>query len=122
MKDTKQSLSDKVRNLLIKQGYKTNITTIKLFTSARCLGYCFNPVSFYYCYHNDTLTYIIAEVNNTFGERHPYILTCDHRSKTDSIHATTTKEFYVSPFFNVEGTYNFKFSPIKQVMRFIINC
>ncbi|MBI60108.1 hypothetical protein CL657_02700 [bacterium] len=121
LKDTNQSIADKVRTLLLEQGYKTNITTITLFTSTRCLGYCFNPVSFYYCYHNDTLTYIIAEVNNTFKERHPYILTCDTGSNNDSINVTTTKEFYVSPFFDVDGTYHFKFSPMKDVMRFIIN-
>ena len=119
LKDTKQTISEKIRSLLQEHNHNTPITSIRLFTSARCLGYCFNPVSFYYCYTNDTLTYVIAEVNNTFGERHPYILTCNDIGKF--INTSTNKEFYVSPFFDIEGSYDFKLTPYQPSMVFIID-
>ncbi len=46
-----------------------------LLTNLRLLGHVFNPVSYFYCYRADgELAAIVAEVSNTFGERHPYLL------------------------------------------------
>jgi len=121
LKDTHRPLANKVRDLLIEHGYTTKITAITLITSARCLGYCFNPVSFYYCYNNSTLVYIIAEVNNTFKERHPYILTCSNEPSDTFIRLSTKKEFYVSPFFTLDGHYEFKMTPYSKQMTLIID-
>ena len=48
---------------------------VEVVTHCRVFGFVFNPVSFWYCYRPDeTLGVVVAEVNNTFGDRHPYVL------------------------------------------------
>ncbi len=67
----------------------------------------FNPVSFYFCEDEaGGRTAVVAEVNNTFGERHCYVLPGNgavapqrHREK---------KVFHVSPFMTLDGTYEFE--------------
>lgn len=72
----------------------------------RVLGYSFKPVSFWYCHRaNGSLRAIIAEVNNTFGERHAYVL--DEPAYGRELKAA--KVFHVSPFCPVEGGYRFAF-------------
>lgn len=76
----------------------------------RVLGYTFKPVSFWYCHRaaddrGGALRAIVAEVNNTFGERHCYLL--DHPSYGAEL--TARKVFHVSPFLKVEGGYRFRF-------------
>jgi DUF1365 family protein len=72
----------------------------------RVLGYTFNPVSFWYC-HTETgkLRAIVVAVNNTFGERHVYLL--DQPQLVTELRAQ--KVFHVSPFCAVEGGYRFRF-------------
>ncbi|MGL5008416.1 MAG: DUF1365 domain-containing protein [Paracoccaceae bacterium] len=84
---------------------------IRLLAQPRVLGHVFNPVSFWLC-ENTTgdLTAVIAEVTNTYGERHSYL--CAHPGGTpirpdDTLQAT--KIFYVSPFQPVMGRYDFRF-------------
>jgi DUF1365 family protein len=72
----------------------------------RVLGYTFKPVSFWYCHRADkSLRAVVVEVNNTFGERHVYLL--DHAKF--GLETTASKVFHVSPFCNVEGQYRFRF-------------
>ncbi|MEY2678482.1 MAG: hypothetical protein RLZ00_1174 [Pseudomonadota bacterium] len=72
----------------------------------RVLGYTFKPVSFWYCYTADnSLRAIVVEVNNTFGERHCYLL---DRPKY-GIEQSASKVFHVSPFCEVQGNYRFRF-------------
>jgi hypothetical protein len=72
----------------------------------RVLGYSFKPVSFWYCHRLDgSLRAIVAEVNNTFGERHAYVL--DQPSYGRTLRAD--KVFHVSPFCPVQGEYCFEF-------------
>ena len=72
----------------------------------RVAGYSFKPVSFWYCHRTDgTLRTIVAEVNNTFGERHAYVL--DEPRYGEELLAS--KVFHVSPFCPVEGRYRFEF-------------
>ena len=72
----------------------------------RVLGHTFKPVSFWYCHRaNGSLRAIVVEVNNTFGERHCYVL--DHPSYGQELRAN--KVFHVSPFCPVEGGYRFRF-------------
>lgn len=84
---------------------------ILLLAQPRLLGHVFNPVSFWLGYDGQgALTSVIAEVNNTFGDRHSYL--ChkpDHSAilGADRLHAT--KIFHVSPFQPVEGQYEFRF-------------
>ena len=72
----------------------------------RILGYSFKPVRFWYCHRRDgSLRAILAEVNNTFGERHAYLL--DTPRYGEELRAR--KVFHVSPFCPVEGGYRFEF-------------
>lgn len=77
-----------------------------LHTYPRVLGYTFKPVSFWYCHRADgTLRAIVAEVNNTFGERHCYLLD----DPTLGVESVASKVFHVSPFCEVRGLYRFRF-------------
>ena len=72
----------------------------------RVLGYTFKPVSFWYCHAADnSLRAIVVEVNNTFGERHCYLL----ERPTYGVEQRAHKVFHVSPFCEVQGSYRFRF-------------
>ena len=72
----------------------------------RMLGYTFKPVSFWYCHRVDgSLRAILVEVNNTFGERHCYLLD----APAYGVELRAGKAFHVSPFCRVEGVYRFRF-------------
>lgn len=72
----------------------------------RVLGYSFKPVSFWYCHRSDgSLRAIVAEVNNTFGERHAYLL--DQPRYGQALRAR--KALHVSPFNTLTGGYRFVF-------------
>jgi DUF1365 family protein len=74
----------------------------------RVLGYAFKPVSFWYCHRRDgSLAAIVAEVNNTFGERHCYLMS-GALSWTQELRAD--KAMHVSPFCGVAGQYRFRFA------------
>ncbi|BBX98421.1 DUF1365 domain-containing protein [Mycobacterium lacus] len=67
---------------------------------ARVFGYVFNPLSIFWCHDRDgLLRHVVAEVHNTYGERHAYLL------PPADLPVVTAKEFYVSPFNRVDGYY-----------------
>ncbi|WP_226780196.1 DUF1365 domain-containing protein [Oceaniglobus trochenteri] len=84
---------------------------VLLLAQPRVLGHVFNPVSFWLVYGaDDTLRVVIAEVSNTFGDRHSYL--CHHAdlapiTREDTLEAR--KIFHVSPFQPVGGGYRFRF-------------
>jgi uncharacterized protein len=79
-----------------------------LHTYPRVLGYVFKPVSFWYCHRPDgSLAAVLVEVNNTFGERHGYLLHGDGVAFGHELQAQ--KVFHVSPFCRVQGSYRFRF-------------
>lgn len=83
-----------------------------LQTYPRVLGYVFKPVSFWYCERADgQLAAIVAEVNNTFGERHCYLLDGQGEAPPPAWgrEMQSRKVFHVSPFCAVEGRYRFRF-------------
>ena len=84
---------------------------IWLHTFPRILGYAFKPVSFWFCHRADgALMAVVAEVNNTFGERHCYLLAQPDGSPLPQGRTmTASKVFHVSPFCAVEGSYAFRF-------------
>jgi DUF1365 family protein len=97
-----------VESLLATEGVADADGEIWLHCYPRVLGYTFKPVSFWYCHRRDsTLAAIVVEVNNTFGERHCYLLggpdLCWGRE------LTARKVFHVSPFCAVAGGYRFRF-------------
>lgn len=81
-----------------------------LQTFPRVLGYAFNPVSFWFCEDRDgNLRALLAEVRNTFGERHRYLL-CAHDGMpiVADTRLICAKTFHVSPFCRIEGRYEFR--------------
>lgn len=84
---------------------------IWLQTFPRVLGYVFNPVSFWMCTRADgQVQAVLAEVNNTFGERHCYLLSNPNGETLSSGETfTSQKVFHVSPFCDVRGEYHFRF-------------
>lgn len=87
------------------------IGQVLLLAQARFLGHVFNPVSFWLVFDTSrTLRLVIAEVNNTFGDRHSYL--CHHddlRAIEPSDRLRARKLFHVSPFQDVSGDYTFRF-------------
>lgn len=78
---------------------------VLMLANARCLGYVFNPISVFWCYRPDgELECVVAEVHNTYGERHCYLLHPDDAGRVE-----VDKEFYVSPFLELGGTYLMRF-------------
>ncbi len=85
---------------------------VVLQTMPRIFGYVFNPVSFWFCHDRDgRLRAVLAEVSNTFGEHHNYLL---HHADLRPIGADeelrARKVFHVSPFFPASGEYRFRFA------------
>ncbi|WP_079436131.1 DUF1365 domain-containing protein [Zoogloea sp. LCSB751] len=83
---------------------------IVLQTFPRVLGYVFNPVSFWFCHNRSgRLIAVLAEVNNTFGGRHSYLLHRQGETLPDGETLRAEKRFHVSPFNEIEGGYSFRF-------------
>ncbi len=82
-----------------------------LLTHPRYWGYSFNPVSFWLAFdERDQLSAVVAEVHNTFGDRHAYLCTNKTRSELNGTSwITASKTFHVSPFFDIVGAYRFRF-------------
>lgn len=100
-----------IRALLRREGLAVADGEVWLQCFPRILGYVFNPVSFWFCHSSDgSLRAILAEVSNTFGEYHSYLLAhADGRPIEDAESLTARKAFHVSPFFPVSGRYAFRF-------------
>lgn len=101
-----------IRALLDRNGL-AGVTTgeVVLQTMPRILGYIFNPVSFWFCHDiHGTLRVVLAEVSNTFGEHHNYLVHHDDlRPIGRGEELVARKVFHVSPFFPVRGEYRFRF-------------
>jgi len=107
--DPKTELKASVQAEILAQSGQSVNGPIRLLTNVSFLGYCFNPVSFYYCYAADgtTLEYVVAEVTNTpWGERRRHVL--PFAGDTKKIY-TLTKDFHVSPFMPMGIDYTWVF-------------
>lgn len=99
-----------VRDVL--QSHQINgVVKIELLAQPRVLGHVFNPVSFWLCRRgDDAMIAVIAEVSNTFGDRHSYLVHhFDLRPIAPDDRMSATKIFHVSPFQPVDGGYEFRF-------------
>jgi DUF1365 family protein len=91
-----------IRQLLDERGIEA--ARIVMLSGARTLGYSFNPISVFWCYDGSgAACAMVAEVHNTYGGRHAYVLEPD-----DSGETTVEKELFVSPFNAVEGSYRIR--------------
>jgi hypothetical protein len=97
-----------LEQLLAAHGVHDADGEVWLQTYPRMLGFVFKPVSFWYCHRADgRLRAVVAEVNNTFGERHCYLLDGADVDWGRTLEAS--KAFHVSPFLGVAGRYRFRF-------------
>ncbi len=84
-------------------------TRVLLLTHCRVFGYIFNPVSFYFCLDaQDRPLCAVAEVGNTFGEQKPFLLGPEHLDTDGCFRRIVPKHFYVSPFFPLDLSFDFK--------------
>ena len=94
--------------MLVREGVEDAAGEIWLHCYPRVLGHTFKPVSFWYCHRaDDSLAAVVVEVNNTFGERHCYLLAGAGLAFGREVQAA--KVFHVSPFCDVSGGYRFRF-------------
>jgi hypothetical protein len=108
--DGRTPLLEWIRAVLAQSGVQAD-GAVWLHCFPRVLGYAFKPVSFWFCHrHDGALMAIVAEVNNTFGERHCYLLSeADASPLKQGRTLQARKVFHVSPFCSVEGSYRFRF-------------
>jgi DUF1365 family protein len=94
------SLRDRLSDFFTDHDLAAPEGRITALLQARVFGYVFNPLSLFWCHDRDgRLRHVIAEVHNTYGERHAYLL------PPADLPVVTAKEFYVSPFNQVDGYY-----------------
>jgi uncharacterized protein len=118
--DAALSLRERLRRDAAGHGVTLPAGPAFLLTNLRYLGYCFNPVSFYYLHgRSGDLEMMLAEVNNTFGETCNYWLTpeCERPAASGRPAGTgtrryeTQKVFHVSPFMDLAPRYTWVFTP-----------
>jgi uncharacterized protein len=99
--DPARGIRDNVDAYLRGRGVDLGGGQVLMLAHARVLGYVFNPLTLYWCHRADgDLACVIAEVHNTYRQRHAYLLRPDASGR-----ARVAKEFYVSPYYPVDGSY-----------------
>jgi len=99
--DPARSIRANVDAFLAESGIDLRGGAVTMLANARSFGYVFNPLSLFWCHDTSgELVCVIAEVHNTYGGRHCYLIHPD-----DTARAETEKVFYVSPFYPVDGHY-----------------
>lgn len=107
-------LRDQVERLLRAAGLEPDGGPIRLLTMPRVLGYAFNPLSIYFCYRRSgELAALLYEVNNTFGQRHSYLIPAT-AGGDGVLRQTAEKCFYVSPFMDMDLIYAFRVRPPEE--------
>ena len=118
--DASVPLDQAVRDLVQSETGSRPQGPVRLLTNLNYFGYCFNPVSFYYCFDADDqrVETIVAEVNNTpWGERFCYVLSeAMNQGKSTQKRYSPVKKMHVSPFMAMEVDYDWRFShPAEQL-------
>jgi uncharacterized protein len=99
--DPASSIRANVDACLARQGISLAGGRVLMLGHAAVLGYVFNPLTVFWCHGADgSLAAVIAEVHNTYGQRHAYLLHPNGRGRAEA-----DKDFYVSPFLPVAGRY-----------------
>ncbi len=121
-----QPLAESIRDLVERETGDRPDGPIRLLTNLSYFGYCFNPVSFYYCFADDgrTVRTIVAEVNNTpWGERDTYVLPDSADTGRRGVKRfRPKKKMHVSPFMPMEVEYDWCFTdPADRVTVYMAN-
>ena len=99
--DPRRSIAANVADFALSRGIDLSGGRVTMLAAPRVAGLVFNPLTVYWCRAADgTEACVLAEVHNTYRQRHTYLLAPDQRGR-----AETQKEFYVSPFYPVAGHY-----------------
>jgi uncharacterized protein len=107
--DPARPMRDRLTEDAARHGVDLPDGPVFLLTHLRYLGYCFNPVSFFYCFDAaERLQAVLAEVSNTFGGSRSYWLRPAPASRT--FRSSAAKSLYVSPFMPAELDYTFAFT------------
>ena len=111
--DPTRSIKANVEFFLSRNGIELGDSSrVVMLANARVLGHVFDPLSVFWCFDAQrSLVCIVAEVHNTYGERHAYLLRPDPAGG-----ATTDKSFHVSPFYDVSGRYELRFELSPEVV------
>ncbi|MDE1157094.1 MAG: DUF1365 family protein [Neorhizobium sp.] len=105
-------LRQQVEAAMRKVGLKPDGGPIMLLAMPRLLGWAFNPLSIYFCHdRHGAPVAILWEVDNTFGERHSYMIPVETRLAGGEIVQHCDKRFYVSPFMDMDLRYRFRVTP-----------
>jgi uncharacterized protein len=109
-----ESIATKTRRFLHDRGIDLDEGgRVVMLANARVLGHVFDPLSVFWCFDGDgELRCVVAEVHNTYGERHAYLLLPDAEGR-----ATTGKQMYVSPFNDTTGSYRLRFALSAEQVR-----
>jgi uncharacterized protein len=111
-----------VRNEIEQQRGVIHKGPIRMLTHLSYFGYCFNPVTFYYCFDesDERVDFIVAQINNTpWGERYCYVIdnknainksTTNGKAQKKSVESHFDKAFHVSPFLPMDMQYSWRFS------------
>ncbi|MEO8096918.1 MAG: DUF1365 domain-containing protein [Acidobacteriota bacterium] len=122
--DSNDSLRQRLRHDAALNGITLPRGPIYLLTNLRYFGYCFNPISLYYCYEPDSTSppVVMAEVNSTFGESKNYWLG-PHNAKPSrkALHFQCAKELHVSPFMAMPLEYQFVLTPPDEALMVHMN-
>jgi DUF1365 family protein len=112
----REALRPQVETCLRRAGIDAGGGPIRLLCMPRVLGAVFNPLSVYFCHYRDgALAAAVYEVNNTFGERHSYVIPANAAGQPN-LRQSCTKHFYVSPFMDMAMTYHFRLAlPAQRV-------
>lgn len=107
------SLRDTVRATVRDAGGPIPEGPIRMLTHLRYFGYCFNPVTFYYCFDpkGQRVQSIVAEITNTpWNERKAYVLVPEMDAPVGTLHRYRfPKDFHVSPFMPMDLHYDWRF-------------
>lgn len=111
--DPRLPLDEAVRALVEERTGSRPAGPIRLLTQLRSFGFCFNPVSFYYCFDaaGKQVETVVAEITNTpWNERHAYVLGRAAGEGDGALRFRLEKEFHVSPFMPMDIEYDWRFS------------
>ena len=103
--DPTRTIRENVVDWVGGQGVDVSADRIVMLANPRMLGYVFNPITVYWCLRGESVHCVVAEVHNTYGGRHCYLLTPDAAGR-----ASIDKALYVSPFNPVDGSYDMRFT------------
>ncbi len=115
------SLRGQVEHALTEAGLRPDGGAIRLLCMPRILGHAFNPISVFFCHRRDgRLLALLYEVNNTFGQRHSYLIPVEDPDAA-TIRQQCDKAFYVSPFMRMDMTYAFRVVPPGETTAVVVH-